>query len=119
MSSTVTTLPGAAADVQPALTRLTLYPDRAWRVAQLAQLCDMSEPHFFRRFKQATGSPPIDFLRRERINHARRRLLQSDDSVAQVAEQVGYADPFYFSRDFKRYTGVSPKLYRRQNVREG
>jgi YesN/AraC family two-component response regulator len=36
-------------------------------------------------------------------------LLQSSDSIQQIAEQVGYHDPFYFSRDFKRHTGVSPK----------
>ena len=80
----------------------------------LAQLCRLSEPHFYRRFKQATGSTPIDWLRRERINHARRRLLESNDPIKQIAEQVGYNDPFFFSRDFKRYTGVAPKNYRKQ-----
>jgi len=107
-----------AADVREALTKMALYPNRPWRVADLAQLCRLSEPHFYRRFKQATGSTPIDWLRRERINHARRRLLESDDPVKQIAEQVGYNDPFFFSRDFKRYTGVAPKNYRNQHIRE-
>jgi AraC-like DNA-binding protein len=106
--------PEIAADVREALTKMALYPDRQWRVADLAQLCRLSEPHFYRRFKQATGSTPIDWLRRERINYARRRLLESDDPIKQVAEQVGYNDPFFFSRDFKRYTGVAPKNYRKQ-----
>ena len=106
--------PEIAADVREALTKMALYPDRPWRVADLAQLCRLSEPHFYRRFKQATGSTPIDWLRRERINHARRRLLESNDPIKQIAEQVGYNDPFFFSRDFKRYTGVAPKKYRKQ-----
>jgi AraC family transcriptional regulator, arabinose operon regulatory protein len=105
-------------DIQSALTHLALYPNRHWRVSELAKLSGLSEPHFFRRFRQATGSSPIDWLRRERINHARRRLLQSADPIQQIAEQVGYSDPFFFSRDFKRYTGVSPKDYRNQHMEE-
>ena len=105
-------------EIQEALTKIRLYPDRAWRVRELAKLSGMSEPHFYRRFKQVTGSSPVDLLRRERINHARRRLLQSNDSVKQIAEQVGYHDAFYFSRDFKRYTGLAPSEYRRQQIRE-
>jgi AraC family transcriptional regulator, arabinose operon regulatory protein len=111
-------LPEIAADLREALTKMALYPDRPWRIAHLAQLCRLSEPHFYRRFKQATGSTPIDWLRRERINHARRRLLESNDPIKQIAEQVGYNDPFFFSRDFKRYTGVAPKNYRNQHIRE-
>jgi AraC-like DNA-binding protein len=110
--------PGDSADVREALTKMALYPDRPWRVAALARLCRLSQPHFHRKFKQATGSTPIDWLRRERINHARRRLLESGDSIKQISEQVGYNDPFFFSRDFKRYTGVAPKDYRNQHIRE-
>jgi AraC-like DNA-binding protein len=110
--------PEEAADVREALTKMALYPDRPWRVSTLARLCRLSEPHFYRKFKQATGSTPIDWLRRERINHARRRLLESGDPIKQISEQVGYNDPFFFSRDFKRYTGVAPKNYRNQHIRE-
>jgi AraC family transcriptional regulator, arabinose operon regulatory protein len=112
------TLPEDAADVREALTNMALYPNRPWRVSDLARLCRLSEPHFYRKFKQATGSTPIDWLRRERINHARRRLLESGDPIKQISEQVGYNDPFFFSRDFKRYTGVAPKNYRNQHIRE-
>jgi AraC-like DNA-binding protein len=107
-----------APEIQNALTKMALYPDRPWRVQELAKLSGMSEAHFYRRFRQATGSSPIDLLRRERINHARRRLLQSNDSVKQIAQQVGYNDAFFFSRDFKRYTGLAPTEYRRQHVQE-
>jgi AraC family transcriptional regulator, arabinose operon regulatory protein len=104
--------------VQTALTQIVLYPDRAWRVNELAKLSGLSQPHFFRRFRQATGSSPIDLLRRERINHARRRLLQSNDSIKEIADQVGYQDAFFFSRDFKRYTGLAPSAYRKQHFGE-
>jgi AraC-like DNA-binding protein len=81
---------------------------------ELARLAGMSTPHFFRRFKRATGSSPIDWLRRERINQAKRHLSETADPVGEIAERVGYSDPFYFSRDFKRMTGHSPREYRSQ-----
>ena len=77
-------------------------------------LTSLSVPHFSRRFRQVFHAAPIDWLRRERITHAKRRLLESGDSIKEVAEQVGYHDAFYFSREFKRYTGSSPSDCRRQ-----
>jgi AraC-like DNA-binding protein len=109
-------LPMVSPELKTALMKMALYPDRPWRVADLARLSGLSQPHFYRRFKLVTGSSPIDWLRRERINHARRRLLESSDAIKQISEQVGYNDPFFFSRDFKRYTGVSPSEYRRQQL---
>src|SRR5260221_12134806 len=77
-------------DIQNSITKMTLYPDRHWRVKDLARLSGLSESHFYRRFRQVTGSSPIDWLRQERINHARQRLLHSNDPIRQDAEQVGY-----------------------------
>jgi AraC-like DNA-binding protein len=99
--------------LERAFTQMKLYSHRPWQVEDLARLAGMSAPHFFRRFKQATGSSPIDWLRRERINQAKRHLLETADPVGDIADRVGYADPFYFSRDFKRMTGHSPSEYRR------
>jgi AraC-like DNA-binding protein len=53
-------------------------------------------------------------LRRERINQAKKRLIETDDSIAEIAEQTGYYDQFYFSRDFKRMTTVTPSGYRQR-----
>jgi AraC family transcriptional regulator, arabinose operon regulatory protein len=66
----------------------------------------------FRNFKAATGTSPIDWLKRERINQAKKRLIETDDTIAEIAEATGYYDQFYFSRDFKRMTGVAPSEYR-------
>jgi AraC family transcriptional regulator, arabinose operon regulatory protein len=98
--------------LERAFTQMKLYSHRLWQVEDLAQLAGMSAPHFFRCFKRVTGSSPIDWLRRERINQAKRLLTQSIDPIGDIAERVGYSDPFYFSRDFKRMTGHSPTEYR-------
>jgi AraC-like DNA-binding protein len=85
---------------------------KRWKVRDLARLMSLSVPQFFRRFSKATGSTPIDWLRRERINHAKRRLAETHDTIGSIAEGVGYADPHYFSRDFKKLVGVTPRHYR-------
>jgi AraC family transcriptional regulator, arabinose operon regulatory protein len=99
--------------LERAFTQMKLYAHRPWQVRDLARLAGMSAAHFFRRFKQATGSSPIDWLRRERINQAKRHLIETADPIRDIADRVGYSDPFYFSRDFKHITGHSPSEYRR------
>lgn len=100
--------------VQRALERMRLYFHEPIRVAELADLAGMSESHFSRQFKAAVGTSPIDWLRRERINQAKRRLAESDDAVKEIARQAGYTDQFFFSKDFKRMTGLTPSQFREQ-----
>lgn len=100
--------------VQKALEKMRLYFHQPIRVVELAQLAGMSESHFSRQFKSSIGTSPIDWLRRERINQAKRRLIESDDPVKEIARQVGYADQFFFSKDFKRMTKLTPTQFRDQ-----
>jgi transcriptional regulator GlxA family with amidase domain len=101
-------------DLSAVLTTMRAEYSRRWKVSDLARLVGLSSPQFFRRFKQATGSSPIDWLRRERVNEAKRRLAETQDRIRDIAEHVGYSDPMYFSRDFKKLVGISPLHYRRQ-----
>lgn len=81
-------------------------------VASLSATAGMSATHFSRLFKKAFGTSPIDWLRRERINQAKRRLVDTDDAVKEIAEQVGYNDRYFFSKDFKAHTGLTPSQFR-------
>ena len=104
--------------VARALEQMAVYYHRAWSIGDLARLSGLSVPQFFRRFHAATGLTPMQWLRRQRMSHAQRRLIESNDSVKEIAEQVGYLDPFHFSRDFKRWTGLAPSHFReREGVR--
>jgi AraC-like DNA-binding protein len=109
-------VPAPAPGLRRVLTELTVYYYRPWRVGQMASLAGLSVPHFFRCFQKATGTTPVRFLRQERISQAKRRLLESRDSIKEIAEQVGYSDPFYFSRDFKLHTGMSPAQFRKREL---
>ena len=105
---------GVDSKLRPVLARLRRQPNRVWKVEELARLSGLSVPHFFRRFRQVVGSSPIDWIRRERVNQAKRQLIENDVPIRDIALALGYRDPFYFSRDFKKLTGLSPRQYRRQ-----
>lgn len=82
------------------------------RLDALATAAGVSVPHFCTLFRRLTGYAPIDFLIRQRIQAACRLLDTTDQSIAAVATEVGYEDPYYFARCFRRVTGSSPRAYR-------
>jgi AraC-like DNA-binding protein len=114
-------LSGQAREEVPRVLRkplewMRLYYFESTRVEHLAGMAGLSASHFSRLFKATFGTSPIDWLRRERISQAKRRLAESRDSIKQIAEQVGYPDRFFFSKDFKRHTGVTPRQFREREA---
>lgn len=75
----------------------------------------MSQDHFRRLFKQQTNRTPLEYLTDLRINHAKRLLANDYLQIKQVAELVGFEDPYYFSRIFTKATGKSPTEWRNEN----
>lgn len=102
------------APLRAAVERMKLFYFEPHTVPQLAALAGMSPSHFSRVFKTSFGTSPIDWLRRERINQAKRRLGDTADPVQWIAEAVGYRDRFFFSKDFKKLTGLTPSEFRRR-----
>lgn len=85
---------------------------RAHRLEELATAAAMSVTHYCAHFREVTGFAPIDFLIRLRIQHACHLLDTSKLTVGQIAAAVGYIDPYYFTRCFRRVMGCAPKHYR-------
>ena len=79
----------------------------------LAALVHMSVPHYCALFKRQTNTSPILFLIRLKMQRACELLSGTDVPVAAIGRQVGYRDPFYFCRVFKKTIGVPPTDYRR------
>lgn len=106
------TVEGANPRIAEILEEMRIYYQRTWRVGDLARRCGKSPAQTHRLFQKAIGSSPVAWLRRIRIEQAMQKLAGTDDSVAEIAYQVGYNDPLFFSRDFKRAVGKSPSQYR-------
>ena len=83
------------------------------RLEELAAAAGLSVPHFCALFRRQVGYAPIDFLIRARIQRACQLLDTTDKSVAAIAAEVGYDDPYYFTRCFRRIVGTPPRSYRR------
>ena len=83
-----------------------------WTVASMARLAGQSRSAFATRFAAIMGEPPLTFVARWRMFHARHRLRTSDASLDEIAGQVGYASAAAFSVAFARAHGQSPGAYR-------
>ncbi|WP_368505922.1 helix-turn-helix domain-containing protein [Alkalihalophilus sp. As8PL] len=81
-------------------------------VADLAEKARMTPASFSRAFRKRTGYSPKEFLNNERINKAKQLMIQQQTvTLREIALQVGLQDEFYFSKLFKKRTGVSPTTF--------
>ncbi|GHG06779.1 AraC family transcriptional regulator [Thalassotalea marina] len=78
----------------------------------LAHYSQLSKFHFAKKFKELTDTSPIQYFINMKIQHACFQLDNTEDTIKQIAESLGYSDPYYFSRLFKKMVGISPKQYR-------
>jgi len=83
---------------------------------EMAELLNMTSRQLIYRFHNAAGEPIAQWIRRRRIAAAHRLLCQGW-SVTSVAEQLGFANPYHFSRTFKEIMGVSPSKVREDALR--
>jgi transcriptional regulator GlxA family with amidase domain len=87
---------------------------RGFNLGELARHLAVSERTLNRRFKQALGEPPLQYLQTLRVDVAKRLLETRRLKVDNVSERVGYNDLSTFRRLFKRQTGLSPREYQRR-----
>ncbi len=81
----------------------------------LAEMSYMNESHFCRFFKSMVGRTPIEYIKQYKVEKACVLLKSTAESIEKISEDVGFDDMNYFSRVFKRYKGVPPIKYRREN----
>ncbi|MET4563377.1 AraC-like DNA-binding protein [Lysinibacillus parviboronicapiens] len=82
-------------------------------ITKIAQEFAVERRRFADLFEQHTGMNPSSYLTEYRIRRAKDLLQSCDSTIAEIAECVGYLDCFYFSRVFKKCTGLSPTMYRK------
>lgn len=88
-------------------------PGEIYSVESLADRAGFSADHFTRLFAQIVGQTPKEFCIHVRLQRAQSLLAESNLSIEQIAAALGYADVFFFSRQFKHHLGQPPTIWRR------
>jgi len=83
-------------------------------IEDMAALVPMSQFHFARAFKVATGETPHKYLTQRRMERAKVLLTVTKLAIAEVAYRVGFSNQSHFSAHFRKATGTTPKDYRLQ-----
>lgn len=83
-------------------------------MTELADMACLSKDHFTRLFKSVVGMPPCEFIIRKRIERAQFLLLTTDMSQKLIIESTNFKSLSYFSRMFKKYTTLTPTVFRQQ-----
>jgi len=83
-------------------------------VAAMTKLSGLSQKTFVRRFQKATGLTPLEYAHRVRLEESKQMLEATDLPISMIALDVGYEDPGFFARLFKRSVKLTPALYRKR-----
>ena len=81
-------------------------------LAQAARACGVSQVHLCRLFRRHAGKTPQEFVTHMKLNHAAELIMRGNISVKAAGLEVGYGDPYHFSKAFKKAHGVAPSLFR-------
>ena len=101
-----------------AMSLMHRQPGQDWRVASLAREVGMSRSGFSARFTALVGESVLQYLTGLRMQLAHRELRQTPDSLAKIAERVGYQSEPAFNRAFKRVVGMPPGAVRKLHVQQ-
>jgi AraC-like DNA-binding protein len=120
----ISAAPDGGAEARPAwLLRVTghveAHPGDRLTVERLAGLAGLSRAHFVRQFTRLAGTSPADYVFRARMARAARLLQASQLSIAEIARSLGFADPNYFAKAFRRAFEVSPTEFRQSGLFAG
>ena len=82
-------------------------------IDKLADMLAVSPDYFTKMFKDSIGKTPIEYINGLRVNDSMRALAETDDTLADIADSIGFCNPNYFHKIFKQYMNTSPLAYRK------
>jgi AraC-like DNA-binding protein len=108
----LTTSGARSTAVSLVLDRIVRHYNQELTLDELAQCASLTPTHLCHVFRREIGLTPFQYLRSYRLHRAQQLLSQTDIRVGEIAARTGFDDRFYFSRAFRRATGMSPSEYR-------
>ncbi|HAV5430687.1 AraC family transcriptional regulator [Acinetobacter baumannii] len=98
--------------ISKALFLMHSNPTKEWTVEILAKETNQSKSKFSKNFIQLVGTTPINYLKHWRMKLAKQYLIETNKSISQIADLVGYSSPAAFTRSFIQTFGYSPRKFR-------
>ena len=89
-------------------------PGKKWKVEELARVAGLSRTLYSERFKKLTGMTPANYITTWRMELAKERLKDRDQSVGQIASDLGYEAEEHFQKTFKKHIGETPSGFRKR-----
>ena len=99
--------------IKPSLKYLTDDSPAEKSIKEIAGLCNVSIGYFEKLFRQYAGVSPVEYRNLHKINNIKMYLQNTELTLDEICEKIGYCDSGYLCRIFKKKTGMSPKEYRR------
>lgn len=92
--------------------------EKKLNIAEIAEMVNMNNRSFLRRFKKATANTPLEYIQRVKVEAAKKQLESTAKTILEVMYGIGYHDEKAFRNTFRKYSGLSPKDYRNKYNRE-
>ncbi len=102
--------------LKPVLEYVEAHFNQPLSLTQLADVIGMNPKYFCRFFRQVTGQTPMNYVNIYRTEQAAHMLCGSDMTVTEVGLECGFCDTSHFVKTFKKYQGITPKQFRKQEV---
>lgn len=102
--------------IQKSLALMQQEPCRSFPISELCDIVHLKKSAFMDSFRKVTGTSPGKYMMQLRLERARNLLIETDLSVAQIAAECRFSDPFYFSRCFSRHYLTAPCRYRFEHL---
>ncbi|WP_307892738.1 bacillibactin transport transcriptional regulator Btr [Bacillus swezeyi] len=110
------------ADTSSAISKtkeyIEVHSDVQITLDQLAQMAGISAKHYSETFKKLYGQSVTEFIAETRMTKAKQLMAKASYKLREIASLTGYQDEFYFSRTFKKHTGLSPTVYMKKRRRK-
>lgn len=99
--------------LRPVMNYISEYFKDKIYVDDLAEMINVSPDYFTKMFKESIGKTPIDYINALRVNYSMDLLTNTEMSMSEIADIIGFCNPNYFHKIFKQYMGTSPLGYRK------